>query len=86
MRGVSLWFRGIFGFDLHPDLMGDAPLGFQLHGLVVMSLFALWSLTRLVCVFNAPLGYQTRPYLVYRSRDDQPLGSHIPRRGWDRVG
>ncbi len=83
-EGVSIWFRGIFRFQLHPDLMADAPLGFQLHGLIAMALFALWPFTRLVHVFSAPLGYLTRPYIVYRSRDDKALGSHTPRRGWER--
>jgi nitrate reductase gamma subunit len=82
---VSVWFRGIFRFDLHPDLMADAPWSFQLHGLAAMFLFALWPFTRLVHVFSAPLGYLTRPYIVYRSRDDVQLGSHAPRRGWERV-
>ena len=85
-EGVSIWFRGIFRFQLHPQLMADAPWSFQLHGLVAMALFALWPFTRLVHVFSAPLGYLTRPYIVYRSRDDTELGSHRPRRGWDRVG
>jgi len=84
-EGVSVWFRGIFFFDLQPELMGEAPLSFQLHGLAAMALFALWPFTRLVHVFSAPLGYFTRPYIVYRSRDDKELGSHSPRRGWDRV-
>jgi nitrate reductase gamma subunit len=84
-EGVSVWFRGIFRFRLHPDLMAAAPLGFQLHGLAAIFLFALWPFTRLVHVFSAPLGYLTRPYIVYRSRDDRQLGSHTPRRGWDRV-
>jgi nitrate reductase gamma subunit len=84
-EGVSVWFRGIFRFQTHPDLMADAPLGFQLHGLVAMALFALWPFTRLVHVFSAPLGYLTRPYIVYRSRDDRQLGSHTPRRGWERL-
>ena len=83
-EGVSVWFRGIFRFSLHPGLMADAPIGFQVHGLVAMALFALWPFTRLVHVFSAPLGYLTRPYIVYRSRDEQ-LGSHRPRRGWERV-
>jgi nitrate reductase gamma subunit len=52
---------------------------------VAFGLFALWPFTRLVHVFSAPVGYLTRPYIVYRSRDDQQLGSHTPRRGWDRV-
>jgi nitrate reductase gamma subunit len=84
-EGVSIWFRGIFRFQLHPDLMASAPIGFQVHGLLAMALFALWPFTRLVHVFSAPLGYLTRPYIVYRSRDDQQLGSHRPRRGWDRI-
>jgi nitrate reductase gamma subunit len=82
--GVSIWFRGIFHFSLHPQLMADAPIGFQLHALAAFALFALWPFTRLVHVFSAPLGYLTRPYIVYRSRDDQ-LGARAPRRGWERV-
>ena len=84
-EGVSVWFRGIFWFDLHPELMAEAPWSFQLHALVAMALFALWPFTRLVHVFSAPLGYFTRPYIVYRSRDYQELGSHRPRRGWERI-
>jgi nitrate reductase gamma subunit len=83
--GVSVWFRGIFRLDPHPELMADAPLGFQLHGLAAFLLFALWPFTRLVHVFSAPLGYLTRPYIVYRSRDTA-LGSREPKRGWERVG
>ncbi|HET7533687.1 MAG TPA: respiratory nitrate reductase subunit gamma [Nocardioidaceae bacterium] len=84
-ESVSVWFRGIFRFDLQPELMANAPLGFQAHALVAFTLFALWPFTRLVHVFSAPLGYVTRPYIVYRSRDDQALGSHSPRRGWERI-
>jgi nitrate reductase gamma subunit len=83
-EGVSVWFRGIFRFSLHPELMAEAPIGFQLHGLTAFGLFALWPFTRLVHVFSAPLGYLVRPYVVYRSRDDR-LGSRKPSRGWERV-
>jgi nitrate reductase gamma subunit len=85
-EGVSIWFRGIFRLSPHPELIARAPVGFRLHGMVAFALFALWPFTRLVHVFSAPLGYLTRPYIVYRSRDDAQLGSHRPRRGWDRVG
>jgi nitrate reductase gamma subunit len=85
-ESVSVWFRGIFRFDLQPELMAAAPLGFQAHALVAFLLFALWPFTRLVHVFSAPLGYLFRPYIVYRSRDTSRLGSREPRRGWDRVG
>ena len=84
-EGVSVWYRSFLAFQPQPELMADAPLGFQLHALVAFGLFALWPFTRLVHVFSAPIGYLTRPYIVYRSRDDQ-LGSRPTRRGWDRVG
>jgi nitrate reductase gamma subunit len=84
-EGVSVWYRSFLAFQPDADLMADAPIGFQLHALVAFALFALWPFTRLVHVFSAPLGYLTRPYIVYRSRDDRPLGNTAPRRGWDRV-
>ncbi|HVQ87583.1 MAG TPA: respiratory nitrate reductase subunit gamma [Actinomycetes bacterium] len=84
-EGVSVWFRGIFRFTPEPELMSQAPIGFQLHALAAFALLALWPFTRLVHVFSAPIGYLTRPYIVYRSRDYQ-LGSRRPKRGWERVG
>ncbi len=87
--GVSLWFRGVFTANPDPALMTAAPLGFQLHALLACLLFALWPFTRLVHVFSAPIGYLTRPYIVYRSRDVRPveqIGTRAPNRGWDRVG
>ena len=84
-EGVSVWFRQFWTFHPEAGLMAAAPLGFQVHLLGACALFALWPFTRLVHVFSAPVGYLTRPYIVYRSRDVR-LGSHRPRRGWDRVG
>jgi nitrate reductase gamma subunit len=86
-EGVSPWFRSIFYFQPQPDLMAGAPLGFQLHAFFAFLLFAMWPFTRLVHVFSAPVGYFTRPYIVYRSSDVRPgtaVGTHAPRRGWDR--
>ncbi len=86
-EGVSPWFRSIFLLQPRPELMAEAPLGFQLHALLATILFAMWPFTRLVHVFSAPVGYLTRPYLVYRSRDERPgaaPGSRAPGRGWDR--
>ncbi|MBB3082707.1 respiratory nitrate reductase subunit gamma [Geodermatophilus sabuli] len=82
---VSPWFRSIFYFSPDPELMREAGLGFQLHALSALVLFAIWPFTRLVHVFSAPLGYFTRPYIVYRSRDTE-LGNRAAPRGWDRVG
>ena len=84
-EGVSIWFRGIFRFDLHPELMTDAPLTFQLHALTAIALFALWPFTRLVHVFSAPIGYLWRPYIVYRSKPPGQLGARPARRGWERT-
>jgi len=83
-QGVSVWFRGIFTFSLHPELMANAPLSFQLHGIAAVALFALWPFTRLVHVFSAPVGYLFRPYVVYRSKTEDQLGNRVGRRGWDR--
>jgi nitrate reductase gamma subunit len=83
--GLSVWFRGIFYFQPDPALMAAAPIGFQLHAIAAFALFALWPFTRLVHAFTAPVGYLTRPYIVYRSRDAH-LGSRAPRRGWERTG
>ena len=86
-EGVSVWFRSIFWFQPQPELMTEAPWSFQAHSLTAFLLFALWPFTRLVHVFSAPLGYLTRPYIVYRSSDSRPgtgVGTRAPKRGWDR--
>lgn len=86
-EGVSVWFRSIFWFQPQPELMAQAPIGFQLHALTAFILFALWPFTRLVHVFSAPVGYLTRPYIVYRSPDERAgtgVGTRAPERGWDR--
>ncbi|MFL6144720.1 MAG: respiratory nitrate reductase subunit gamma [Labedaea sp.] len=82
---VSPWFRSIFAFQPEPALMAAAPIGFQLHAMAAWVLFAFWPFSRLVHVFSLPVGYLTRPYIVYRSRDPQ-LGNRKTKRGWERVG
>ncbi|MFI1462747.1 respiratory nitrate reductase subunit gamma [Nocardia carnea] len=81
---VSPWFRSILSFRPDTDLILAAPLGFQLHVIAAWVLFAFWPFTRLVHVFSMPIGYLTRPYIVYRSRDVE-LGSRHERRGWERI-
>jgi nitrate reductase gamma subunit len=85
-EGVSVWFRSVFIFQPESQLISSAPLGFQAHALIAFALFALWPFTRLVHVFSAPLGYLTRPYIVYRSRDDAMTGggNRPERRGWEQ--
>ena len=82
---VSPYFRSIFYFQPKPELMTEAPLGFDLHVMSAWLLFAVWPFTRLVHVFSAPVGYLTRPYIPYRSRDAAG-GSRPAKRGWEPVG
>ncbi|HET7312375.1 MAG TPA: respiratory nitrate reductase subunit gamma [Mycobacteriales bacterium] len=82
---VAPYFRSIFYAHPDVDLITAAPLGFQIHAMLAWLLFAAWPFTRLVHVFSAPLGYLTRPYIVYRSRETTRLGARPTRRGWERV-
>ncbi|MTD54615.1 respiratory nitrate reductase subunit gamma [Amycolatopsis pithecellobii] len=81
---VAPWFRSIFYFQPDSALIKAAPWGFQAHVLAAWVLFAFWPFSRLVHVFSMPLGYLTRPYIVYRTRDTR-LGARAPRRGWEQV-
>ncbi|HEX6873478.1 MAG TPA: respiratory nitrate reductase subunit gamma [Micromonosporaceae bacterium] len=79
---ISPWFRSLFYLSPDPNLMANVPASFQIHILTAFTLFAFWPFTRLVHAFSAPVGYLTRPYVVYRSRDDQS-GLRAARPGWD---
>jgi nitrate reductase gamma subunit len=79
---VSPWFRSLFTLDPRPELMVGIPISFQIHALIVLILLAGWPYTRLVHVFSAPLGYLTRPYVIYRSRDQHP-GARRYTRAWE---
>ena len=81
-EGVSVWFRQFWMFQPDVNLMASAPLGFQIHVMSAILIFALWPFTRLVHVFAAPLGYITRPYIIYRSKDRQ---TQPERRGLERI-
>ena len=81
---IAPYFRSIF--YAHPDvsLINAAPIGFQIHAMLAWVLFAAWPFTRLVHVFSAPVGYLTRPYIVYRSRGGLD-GVRPAKRGWEPV-
>jgi nitrate reductase gamma subunit len=81
-EGVSIWFRDFWTLQPDPAHMAQAPIFFQLHVLSALLLFGIWPFTRLVHVFAAPLGYLTRPYIVYRSKDPK---KEAERRGWEKV-
>jgi nitrate reductase gamma subunit len=82
---VSPYFRSIFTLSPEPELMGPATLVFDLHVLSAWLLFAVWPFTRLVHVFSAPVGYLTRPYVPYRSRE-ATAGTRAAKPGWEPVG
>ena len=81
---ISPWFRSIFLLNPQPELMTDVPMVFKLHIVAGLLLFAVWPFTRLVHVVSVPLGYVTRPYVVYRSREGATSAA-APRRGWTPV-
>jgi nitrate reductase gamma subunit len=80
---VSPWLRSLFYLRPKAELMANVPIAFKLHILIAFGLFAFWPFTRLVHAFSAPVGYLTRPYIVYRSRDTRP-GLRTARRGWEQ--
>jgi nitrate reductase gamma subunit len=82
---VAPYFRSIFYLQPQGELMTASTFLFQAHVMSAWLLFAVWPFTRLVHVFSAPVGYLTRPYIVYRSRD-VAAGSRDPKRGWEPVG
>lgn len=63
---IGPWFRGILSFQPDASLMIDAPMGFQLHIILGLLIFAVWPFTRLVHVWSLPLEYLGRKYIVYR--------------------
>jgi len=80
-RTVSPWFRSLFYLHPEPNLMAPVPLTLRLHVLAAFVLLACWPFTRLVHAFSAPVGYLTRPYLVYRSQDAR-AGRRPSPRNW----
>ena len=65
---VSPWFRGLFLFQPHEQVMANAPFIFQAHALTALLLFAVWPFTRLVHVWSVPIAYVVRSPILYRRR------------------
>ena len=76
---ISVWFRSIPACHPRPELMAGVPIAFRLHIVAGMLLFCVWPFTRLVHVVSAPVGYVTRPHIVYRSRSGTVP---VQQRGW----
>jgi len=65
---VAIWFRGLFMLQPNAALMASAPPVYQLHALAAWALFALWPFSRLVHAWSIPVGYLSRPTILYRRR------------------
>jgi nitrate reductase gamma subunit len=72
---VSPWFRSVFRLNPEAELMAGVPLSMKAHIVAAWVLLAAWPFTRLIHAFSMPLGYLTRPYVVYRSRDAAPAAT-----------
>ncbi|WP_124053979.1 respiratory nitrate reductase subunit gamma [Arcanobacterium ihumii] len=83
-ESISPWLRSVLFFQPDPSLLDGVPTAFKLHIIAGFLLFAIWPFTRLVHVVSMPLGYPTRPYVIYRSREDAIRSTKTPD-GWDPV-
>jgi nitrate reductase gamma subunit len=68
-ENVSVWFRSVFYANPAVGLMSQAPLIFQIHAVLGFAFFAVWPFSRLVHVWSVPVGYLTRPPIVYRRQN-----------------
>ncbi|WP_124040010.1 respiratory nitrate reductase subunit gamma [Neoactinobaculum massilliense] len=80
---ISVWLRSLFTLQPQISLMTAVPAVFKMHIVAGFLLFAILPNTRLVHIFSAPLGYVTRPYVVYRSRAEATAAAPV-RRGWSK--
>lgn len=67
-ESVAVWFRQIFYLQPDASLLASAPLVYRLHAITAFALLAVWPFTRLVHVWSVPIGYLSRPFVVYRRR------------------
>ncbi|WP_425445449.1 respiratory nitrate reductase subunit gamma [Virgibacillus ndiopensis] len=65
---IAPWLRGLFVFQVQPELMTGVPVWFKFHITAFYGIAVVWPFTRLVHVFSLPLRYMRRNYVVYRSR------------------
>ena len=68
---VGPWFRSLLAFMPDPSLMEGAPFMFKFHMLTWMVVAIIFPFSRLVHCLSAPLNYLTRPFIVYRKRDQK---------------
>lgn len=65
---IAPWLRGLFVFQLQPELMADVPIWFKIHIYSTFALYVAWPFTRLVHAFSFPIRYLNRNYVIYKRR------------------
>ncbi|AWE41780.1 MULTISPECIES: respiratory nitrate reductase subunit gamma [unclassified Actinobaculum] len=78
---ISVWLRSLFVFQPKVELLAGVPLSFKLHIVAGLLLIAMVPFTRLVHSVTPPVGYVTRPYVVYRSRRAD-VATSATAKGW----
>jgi nitrate reductase gamma subunit len=70
MVKFMLWAQAIFNFDARAaSYVADAPLLFELHIFIGLTIFVLFPFSRLVHMLSVPLRYLWRPgFQIVRSR------------------
>ena len=68
---IGPWFRSLLAFMPDPSLMEGVPFMFKFHMFAWMAVAIIFPFSRLVHCLSAPLNYLTRPFIVYRKRDEK---------------
>ena len=68
---IGPWFRSLLSFMPDPSLMEGVPFMFKFHMLAWMVVAIIFPFSRLVHCLSVPLNYLTRPFIVYRKRDEK---------------
>jgi nitrate reductase gamma subunit len=83
---ISVWLRGLFTF--HPNVadIAHTPVVYQVHAIVAWFFLALFPFTRFVHFWSVPIGYVTRPFIVYQRRRTGAILSPGEAAGWQTSG
>ncbi|MFD1065669.1 respiratory nitrate reductase subunit gamma [Oceanobacillus locisalsi] len=65
---IAPWLRGLFIFNVQPELMQSVPIWFKIHIYCTFALYVVWPFTRLVHAFSFPVRYLRRSYVIYKKR------------------
>ncbi|KAB8139445.1 respiratory nitrate reductase subunit gamma [Gracilibacillus oryzae] len=65
---IAPWFRGLFVFNVQPELMAEVPVWFKIHLIANYAFASIWPFTRMVHVFSFPVRYLSRSFVIYKAR------------------